>query len=318
MTPQVDITMLEVGTGVPWIEAFGAWLHEHDRRPNTISAYLQDLRHFGKFFQLENNQAFEPGLLNATDVKKYFARQDADKSVATTSRNRRLASLRVLVEWSVEVGVLEYDPTVCIKREKAELSPRDRTADEMNRLNAVIDEGAHLRCASEGHAWLGLRDRVTWLLMKDAGLRIHEVAGLDVDDLDFDANKLHILGKGGKKAPVIVSTAFMETIASFLNLRPASASQALITDWHGQRLTTGQIRRRVKLMGAAAEVQNLNPHDLRHNFVYSVLDSMLEKGSHMPVALDAARKQARHGDAKTTMMYLRSRDSQIRAAMEAR
>lgn len=318
MMPQVDITLLEVGTAVPWMEAFGAWLHDHDRRPNTISAYLQDLRHFGKFFQLENDQAFEPGLLNATDVKKYFARQDADKSVATTSRNRRLASLRVLVEWSVEVGILEYDPTVCIKREKHELSPRDRTADEMNRLDTVVRDGSHLLCASEGHAWLGLRDRVIWLLMKDAGLRIHEVAGLDIDDLDFDANKINVLGKGGKKAPVIVSTAFMETIASWLDLRPASANRALITDWHGQRISTGQIRRRVKLMGAAAEVQNLNPHDLRHNFVYSVLDSMLEKGSHMPVALDAARKQARHGDAKTTMMYLRSRDSQIREAMEAR
>lgn len=313
-----DISQLVIAPTTHWAETFGAWLHDHDRRPNTISAYLQDLHHFGKFFQLENGQAFEPGLLNATDVKKYFARQDADKSVATTSRNRRLASLRVLVEWSVEVGILEYDPTVCIKREKHELSPRDRTADEMNRLDAVVRDGSHLLCASEGHAWLGLRDRVIWLLMKDAGLRIHEVAGLDIDDLDFDANKINVLGKGGKKAPVIVSTAFMETIASWLDLRPASANRALITNWHGQRISTGQIRRRVKLMGAAAEVQNLNPHDLRHNFVYSVLDSMLEKGSHMPVALDAARKQARHGDAKTTMMYLRSRDSQIREAMEAR
>ena len=72
------------------------------------------------------------------------------------------------------------------------------------------------------------------------------------------------------------------------------------------------------MMGEAAGVKNLNPHDLRHTFVYSILDQMLKKGEHMPVALDAARKQARHGDAKTTMMYLRSRDSQIRAAMEER
>ena len=71
-------------------------------------------------------------------------------------------------------------------------------------------------------------------------------------------------------------------------------------------------------MGKAADVKNLNPHDIRHNFVYSVLDQMLKKGEHMPVALDAARKQARHGDAKTTMMYLRSRDSQIRTAMDSR
>jgi site-specific recombinase XerC len=188
----------------------------------------------------------------------------------------------------------------------------------MVRLNAVVNDGSHLRCASEGHAWLGKRDSVIWLLIKDAGLRIHEAAGLDVTDLDFDANKIHILGKGGKKAPVIVSSDFMKAIASWLDLLPASAGLALITDWNGQRLTTGQIRRRIKMMGETASVDNLLPHDLRHNFVYSILDTMLEQGQHMPVAIDAARKQARHGDAKTTLMYLRSRDSQIRVAMEAR
>lgn len=318
MFQQIDLAQLDVLPSMHWSESFAAWLHEHDRRPNTISAYLQDVRHFAAFFARENDQAFMPGLLNATDVKKYFARQDADKSVAATSRNRRLATLRVLVEWSVEMGWLEYDPTICIKREAVELSPRDRTPDEMVRLNTVVGDGSHLRCASEGHAWLGARDRVIWLLMKDAGLRIHEVAGLDVDDLDFDASKIHVLGKGGKKAPVIVSTSFMESIASWLDLRPASACQALVTDWHGQRISTGQIRRRVKMMGDAAKVNDLNPHDLRHTFVYSILDTMLEQGLHMPVALDAARKQARHGDSKTTMMYLRSRDSQIRVAMEGR
>ena len=318
MYPQIDLTQLTVAPTMHWMENFGSWLHENNRRPNTINAYLQDARHFAAFFQRENNEVFTPGLLNATDVKKYFSQQDTDKAVATTSRNRRLASLRVLVEWAVENGILEYDPTVCIKRMPVELSPRDRTPDEMVRLNAVVEDGSYLRCASAGHAWLGKRDQAIWLLFNDAGLRIHEVAGLDVDDLDFEGNKINVLGKGGKKAPVIVSSEFMKAIASWLDLRPASAESAVIVNWNGQRITTGQIRRRIKLMGAAATVDHLLPHDLRHNFVYSVLDTMLEQGLHMPVALDAARKQARHGDAKTTMMYLRSRDSQIRVAMEAR
>ena len=318
MLQEIQITQLAVIPPTHWAEEFGVWLKDHDRRPNTISAYLQDLRHFGVFFQKENGESFTPTLLNATDVKKYFAWQDGDKNVATTSRNRRLASLKVLVEWAVEVGILEYDPTICIKRQAFELAPRDRSTDEMDHLNMVVSEGSHLRCNSEGHAWLGLRDRMIWILMKDAGLRIHEVAGLDLDDMDFESNKIHVLGKGGKKAPVIVSTSFMESITSWLALRPASACYALITDQKGQRLSTGQIRRRIKMMGEAAGVKNLNPHDLRHTFVYSILDQMLKKGEHMPVALDAARKQARHGDAKTTMMYLRSRDSQIRAAMEER
>ncbi len=318
MFQQTDLNHFRVASSLHWTEAFGSWLHSHERRPNTINAYLQDVRHFADFFGRENGQAFEPSLLNATDVKKYFARQDADKTVAPSSRNRRLASMHVLVEWAVEAGILEYDPTVSVKRVKYELSPRDRTEDEMTRLDGVVQDGSHLRCPSEGHAWLGKRDRVIWLLLKDAGLRIHEVAGLDIADLDFEAGKIHVLGKGGKKAPVIVSKAFMDVLASWLDLRPVSAGHAVITDWHGQRITTGQIRKRVKMMGEAAKVLGLNPHDLRHNFVYSTLDTMLKQDLSMPVALDAARKQARHGDSKTTMMYLRSRDSQIRAAVEAR
>ena len=318
MLPENNITQLTRVSTIHWIEKFSAWLKDHDRRPNTVSAYLQDIRHFSSFFQQEKGKVFTPSLLNATDLKKYFTRQDIDKSVASTSRNRRLVALRVLVEWAVEVGILEYDPTVCIKRQSAETSPRDRTPKEMARLDEVVSNGSHLLCASEGHAWLGLRDRVIWSLMKDAGLRIHEVAGLDLNDLDHEANKIHVLGKGGKKAPVIVSARFMEEIRSWIELRSIAPCPALITDWHGQRISTGQIRRRIKLMGKAADVKDLNPHDIRHNFVYSVLDQMLRKGEHMPVALDAARKQARHGDAKTTMMYLRSRDSQIRTAMEER
>lgn len=312
-----DLTQLRVAPTIHWMEDFGAWLHEHDRRPNTISAYLQDVRHFADFFENENGEHFTPGLLNATDVKKYFARQDADKDIAIASRNRRLASLKVLVEWAVAMGVLEYDPTVCIKRQSlGQIIPRDRTQDEMVRLNAVVSEGSYLRCASEGHAWLGQRDRVIWLVMTGAGLRIHEVAGLDVDDLDFDANKIFVMGKGGKKADVDVSTEFMNEIASWMQLRPVSAGQALITDQEGNRITTGQIRRRIQLIGEGAGVKDLKPHDLRHTYAYLLSDALMNLGLPMLSAMNGVRKQLRHGDLKTTTLYFGVRESQIRAAVE--
>ena len=84
---QINFTALQVIPTVHCTEAFGSWLHLNDRRPNTISGYLQDARHFAIFFERENGQVFEPGLLNATDVKKYFAMQDADKSVKPTRRS---------------------------------------------------------------------------------------------------------------------------------------------------------------------------------------------------------------------------------------
>ena len=105
------------------------------------------------------------------DVKKYFAQQDADIHIAPNSRNRRLMSLRVMVEWAVEQGMLDYDPTVSVKRVYVEVSPRDRDSGEMSRLDAVAEQGLHIRCAGNAHAWLALRDRVIWALFRDTRLR---------------------------------------------------------------------------------------------------------------------------------------------------
>ena len=316
MLQQINLTTLPVAPSLHWLEAFGAWLFANGRRPNTISAYLQDMRHFAKFFERENGQAFEPGLLNATDVKKYFARQDADKSIMPTSRNRRLATLKVLVEWCVEEGVFEYDPTISIKRQPTEFTPRDRSIEEMERLDEAVKAGSHLRCASEGHAWLGARDRVIWLLFRDAGLRINDVRMADVADVDFEEKKLRLMGKGGKKASVTVSQDFLDAIASWLDLRPACSSQALITDQHGQRISTGQIRRRVQMIGEAAGVHDLKPHDIRHTYAYRLADALMAQGLPMLAAMNGVRKQLRHGDLKTTVAYFGVRDSQIRAAVE--
>lgn len=317
MLPQVDITQLPVAPTLHWLEAFGAWIFHNGKARNTISAYLRDARHFAAFFERENAQDFEPGLLNATDVKKYFARQDADKSVAPRSRNRRLASLRVLVKWAVENGILEYDPTVSIKREKVKTIPRDRTPDEMQTLSDVVDHGSHLRCATELHAWLGKRDRMIWILCKDAGLRENEVAAVDVEDVRFDEGRIYVMGKGGKKDYVNVSTRTMDEIASWLDVRPVGVSQALVTDWNGDRISRSTVWRRIKMLGAAAKVENLKPHDLRHTFGFSVAEALLAQGLPQLTATNGVRDQLRHGDVKTSSLYFGIRESQIRAAMEA-
>lgn len=314
---QIDLTALPVAPTLHWMEAFPLWLRNHDRMPKTIEAYLQDMRHFARYFEQVNHEVFTPDQLNATDVKGYFARQDADAAIAPTSRNRRLASLRVMVAWAVEAGILEYDPTVGVKRQAVELMPRDRSDDEMQRLDAVVCQGSHIRCAGEGHGWLALRDRVIWSLFTSTGLRIHEITALDEGNFDFETAKLTLIGKGNKKATISIPTALTELIASWLPLRPASAGAALITAWNGERLSTHQVRRRIQMIGEAAGIHDLKPHDVRHWYAYHIKDNLISLGLSEEKALDGVRKQLRHGDVKTTLMYFRVRESQIRAAVEA-
>lgn len=306
---QIDITQLPVAPTLHWSEEFGAWLHETGRMPLTISAYLQDMQHYFRYF----------GELNAVNVKSYFAMQDVDNTVKPSSRNRRLASMRVFVQWSVEAGLMDADPTVGVKRVDVELSPRDRTVDEMSALDEVALAGSHLKCQTEAHSMLGLRDELIWNLFKDAGLRISEIAGLQISDVDMSANVIHVLGKGGKKADVIIPQRLVDVIASWLDRKPVSVSGHLVTDWNGHGIGRGQIWRRLKLMGEKADVKDLKPHDVRHTFVYATIDKALRQAIDLPVALDVARKQSRHSDVRTTMkFYLHARESQVRAVAEAR
>jgi site-specific recombinase XerC len=305
----IDLNTLPVATSLHWSEAFGAWLHDSGRKPLTISAYLQDMRHYFRYF----------GELNAVNVKSYFAMQDVDNTVKPSSRNRRLASMRVFVQWSVEAGFLDADPTVGVKRVDVELSPRDRTADEMSALDAVASGAAHLKCQTEAHGLLGLRDELIWNLFKDTGMRIHEIAGLQISDVELEASTINVLGKGGKKAPVIIPQRLVDVIAAWIQLMPVSVDGNLVVDWNGYGISTGQVRRRIQMMGEKAGVQDLKPHDLRHTYVYSTIDAAMSQGMDLPVALDVARKQSRHGDVRTTMkFYLHARVSQVRAVAEAR
>jgi len=309
MLQQIDITMLPVAPTLHWSEAFGAWLHENGRRINTVNAYLQDMHHYFRYF----NE------LNATNVKAYFSMQDIDNQVKPSSRNRRLASMRVFVQWSVAAGYMDADPTVGVKRVDVELSPRDRTPDEMSALDQVVTDQSHLRCQTVFHSLLGLRDELIWNLFKDAGLRIAEVATLRICDVDLDAKKIHVLGKGGKKADVLIPQRLVDVIESWLDRGPVSVAGTLVTDWKGHAISTGQIRRRVQLMGERAGVSQVKPHDLRHTYVYQTIDKAASQGMDLPVALDVARKQARHSEVRTTMkFYLHARDSQVRAVVEAR
>ena len=295
-----------------WQAAFREWLEAKGLRPLTVAAYLQDVRHFARYFAGVNGEAFRPGLLNSMDVRAWWRAQEEAKDAAST-RNRRLASLRALVRWANEAGRLEGDPTEGIRRAAKRQGPPRSHEDVWGRLAETAAATVHVKKQTEKHRWLGLRDKVIFGLMARAGLRIGEVAGLDVDDVDLEALELRVLGKGGVEGRVLLPHSLADDLRAWLAVHPGG--EALIVNWQGRRLSTAQIRRRVKMVGEAAGVQ-LRPHDLRHTYIYRLLDAFLQGGMAMPVALDAVRQQARHGDVRTTQAYLRARYSQVREAVE--
>lgn len=311
------LTEFIVTPTLAWQEAWGLWLYESGRMPKTIEAYLQDARHFEKWFEQANGgQPFSPDLLTNMDVRAYFEHQVAEKA-AVNSRNRRLASLRVMVEWARAIGILDYDPTERIRRaDQSKLPPRAKSQEEYSELQKVSANASHLRCSTQRHSLLGLRDRVIFGLFGRGGLRIAELASMDVNDLHLEINQVHVAhGKGGKEGDVLISDELVEIIRAWLAVRPGSGP-GLITDWDGERITTGQIRRRLKLIGKAGGVE-IKPHDLRHGYAYDYYEACKQIGMNEAQALNATCTQLRHGDIRTTMTYQRPRYSQMSQAAEA-
>ena len=303
-----------------WQEAFEDWLRLDGRkgsmkplREKSIQAVLQDIRHFSKFLT-----QYEPAAQACTPdpktVKAYFDWQLS--GAAPASLNRRLASLRTLMRWSMSAGLIDQDPTARIPRiEMSILPPRAKDVPECRALAMAVKAGKHLACGTADHRTLGLRDRVIWSLMIDAGLRIGSVAALDIEGLHLAEGWLAVTVKGGKIGQIQIPRRLCRLLADWLKVRPGSATGAVITGWNGSRITTGQIRRRLDAISQAAGVA-VKPHDLRHTYIYRLMDQALQGDRPLPAALDLVRQQACHSDVRTTQSYLRARRSEIRSVVE--
>jgi len=305
-----------------WSESFEEWLRLDGRkgsmkplREKSIQAVLQDVRHFSHFIEGydPNSQLFAPP---PQTVKAYFEWQE-QIGAAPASVNRRLASLRTLMRWSLQAGLVEQDPTARIPRiEMSRLPPRAKNEQECRSLAKAVKAGKHLRCATSRHRTLGIRDQVIWGLMYDAGLRREEVSTLRLEDVHLGKRAwIQINGKGGKVGQVAIKQKLARALAKWMADRPGEAIGNLVTDWNGKAIRPCQVWRRFELICAAAGV-TATPHDIRHTYIQRVVDEAMSSGQPRVVALDIARRQARHQDSRTTEMYLRASSELIYQVVE--
>jgi integrase/recombinase XerC len=324
MTTSIDITNLPIALIVHWMDDFGSWLHSDHRkfgRRGTLSVksienYLRDARHFTRFYEQAYGGEFHVGALTEGVVRAYFEWMDMNR-VAPATFNRRLATMKLMSQW-IGCG----DVTVCVERKLTEYEPRDKTPEEYEALEVVASAMSHLKRSTQKHSLLGERDQIAMMLMgMDGGLRISEVEGLNVDDLNMARLQIRVRGKGGSDQRIEISDDMAGLLSRWIERMPKPVSDEqgtpLFVDWKGRRVTAGQLRRRLKLIGEKAGV-DVTCHDLRATMgcQFYVLASQ-QMGSQYAAA-DATRRQMRHRDFRTTQKnYLRASRAQIRAVVEA-
>jgi integrase/recombinase XerC len=242
---------------------------------HTVRAYRHDLAEFFEFVATRRERAFEAADLDIPEVRGYLASLFERNEPSTISR--KLSTLRAFGEFLVRRRLRKDNPAKLVVMPKLKRSlPRFLTPEE---AGAVV-ETPDTRSAA------GLRDRAMLELLYGSGLRVSELCGLDLHDLELGQNLVRVrAGKGGKDRVVPVGgksrAALEEYLAARSDLRGRAAEEvggqdplALFLNRRGGRLTTRSVARLVDRASLEAGTRaRVSPHGLRHSCATHLLDA---------------------------------------------
>ena len=272
---------------------------------NTLAAYRRDLRRYVGF--LERRGVTDPGEVDETTIRSYVAsvsastHGDEERPYRATSVARMLSSVRSFHRFLLREGVATRDPAIGVAQPKLPRQlPHPLTVDDTRRLLEAPDPSTPS----------GLRDRAILELLYGAGLRISELTGLDVDDVDLEEGAVRVLGKGGKEREVPLGRFAREAVDAYLTTgRPALASPtsrgALFLNARGGRLTRQSGNRLLATHVRTAGIESrVTPHSLRHSFA----THLLEGGADLRVVQELLG----HASISTTQLYTHLTGERIR------
>jgi len=261
--------------------------------PETIRAYSGDLGQFGQFLRDEHCNGVAPGPRGIdTLAVRGFVAHLMRSGLSKTSVARKLSSVRSFLRHAVRDGQIDVNT--------AEGIPTPRAPKALPRT-LTVDEAFVLLDAIGGDDTASVRDRAILELLYAAGLRVSELVGLDLKDIDLTGGLVRALGKGNKERLVPFGSHAQKALRKWL---PASAplrerggdDDALFLSLRGSRLTDRSVRRILnnRLREAAIHAK-LSPHDLRHTFATHMLGSGAD--------LRAIQELLGHASLSTTQRY---------------
>lgn len=265
---------------------------------HTLMAYRRDLRRYLEF--LAKRDITEPGQVEEATIRSFVASLSAatygegedERPYRASSVARTLSSVRSFHRFMVRDGVADRDPAGGVSQPKLPRSlPRPLTVEEVTRLLEAPDPATPV----------GIRDRAILELLYGAGLRISELVGLDVDDVDLDPGSVRVLGKGGKEREVPLGRYGREAVGAYVTrTRPEFASAksrgALFLNQRGGRLTRQSCARLLAAHVATADIdRRVSLHTLRHSFA----THLLEGGADVRVVQELLG----HASVATTQIY---------------
>ena len=270
-----------------WVSNYLAELRRRGAADHTVKSYGSDLEQFAAYFEPAGEitiDAIDLPLLREWLAGLY------DAGLTTASVRRKVAAVRSLLKFLQTEGVVSANPAVRLRTPKLRQKlPQVMSAEKTNRLIDAVEEGEAVAGPSPQ------RDLAIFELLYGCGIRVGELVGINVEDLD--TGWLRVRGKGNKERQVPIGERAAAAVSDYLALRqPQAGERALFLNSRGRRLNDRQVRRLVKAYALLVTGDStVHPHSFRHAYATHLLNEGAD--------LRAIQELLGHARLSTTQKY---------------
>lgn len=274
----------------PLLTAFHDYLFvERNASPHTVTAYCDDMEHFqGWLVQLIGSDRIDLDAIDRNTLRMYLGSL-SDAGLSKRSIARKVASLRAFFSFCVKRGHLHKNPATQLKPIKIE---------KKLPVFADVESIEAMMKLPNRETSQGLRDLAILELFYSTGMRLSELVGLNVRNINFHERSVRIMGKRRKMRVLPFGRPAESALKQYLAMgrEKAKDMEAVFLNKDGNRISTRAVTEIVKkFLGAVSEKEKISPHVLRHSFATHIL----ERGAD----LQAIRELLGHVSLSTTQIY---------------
>ena len=294
-----------------------------NKSPNSIKEYNYDLRNFLKFIKIEFGLSAEKDYskvdihdldiniikkIKLEDIHKYISHMATDLRSKPATRARKVSTIRVFFKYlASKAKLIETNPAQNLETPKLDKRlPKYLSLEESRKLIEVT------KTASDENKE---RDLAIITLFLNCGMRLSELVGINIKDINFSENKLNVIGKGNKERTIYLNKSCMDAINDYLKVRPHEgvkyeSKDALFLSKRKERISNRMVQEIVKreLAKAGLDLSKYSTHKLRHTAA-----TLMYQYGHVDIR--ALQVLLGHESISTTEIYTHVNDEQVKDAV---